>query len=115
VHRDRVRVNSGPPFDQDAFNEYLRWLQRSTRLHIKGVYTDRAIKEGSEEDVVEDEYDIENRQETQPQQAPLMAYVVRISCNPLFYLTQSVLFYFKNTNCCNLLVCLGLTTNKDVQ
>lgn len=75
VHRDRVHVDSGPPFDQDAFNEYVRWLQRSTRLHIKGAYTDRAVEEGSEEDVVEDEYDVETRLETQPQRASLMPYV----------------------------------------
>jgi hypothetical protein len=87
VHRDRVRVDSGPPFDQDAFNEYLRWLQRSTRLRIKGAYIDLAVEVGSEEDIVEDEYNVETRQETQPQRAPLIAYVVRISCNPLFYLT----------------------------
>jgi hypothetical protein len=65
--------------------------------------------------VVPNYRDVSMVQETQPQRAPLMAYVVRISCNPLFYLTRSVLFYFKNTNCCNLLVCLGLTTDKDVQ
>ena len=41
----------GPPHDQHTFDEYLRWLHRSTRTHIKPQYTDEAIVEDDEEDV----------------------------------------------------------------
>jgi hypothetical protein len=79
VNREKVPVDHGPPHDQHVFNEYLRWLQRSSRLHIKGPYSDHGVEEGSEEDIIEDEYDNETRQETQPQRAPLVNYVVRNS------------------------------------
>jgi hypothetical protein len=28
-------INAGPPHDQHTFDEYLRWLHRSTRTHIR--------------------------------------------------------------------------------
>jgi hypothetical protein len=48
----------GPPHDQHTFDEYLRWLHRSMRTHIKPSYTEEAIDEDDEEDVIEDVYDI---------------------------------------------------------
>jgi hypothetical protein len=64
-------VTAGPPHDQYAFDEYLRWLHRSTRTHIKPPYTDRAVGDDSEDDVIADVYDEVTREETQPQRAPL--------------------------------------------
>ena len=67
----------GPPHDQHTFDEYLWWRHRSTRTHIKPPYTDVAIDEDSEEDVIEDVYDVTTREDTQLQRAPLQRYVVR--------------------------------------
>ena len=75
--RERQPVHVGPPHDQHTFDEYLRWLHRSTRTHIKPPYTDVAIDEDSEEDVIEDVYDVTTREDTQLQRAPLQRYVVR--------------------------------------
>ena len=61
----------GPPHDQRTFDEYLRWLHRSTRTHIKPPYTDAAIDEDSEEDIIEDVYDVITREDTQLERAPL--------------------------------------------
>jgi capsid portal protein len=65
------------PHDQHTFDEYLRWLHRSMRTHIKPSYTEDAINDDSEEDVIEDAYDIATREEIQPERAPLQRYVVR--------------------------------------
>ena len=54
-------VHAGPPYDQHTFDEYLRWLHRSMRTHIKPLYTEKAIDEDSKEDV----YDIATRDDTQ--------------------------------------------------
>ena len=59
-----VAGHAGPPHDQHTFDEYLRWLYRSTRTHIKPSYTDMAIDEDLEEDVIEDVYDITTREDT---------------------------------------------------
>ena len=64
---------------QHTFNEYLRWLHRSTRTHTKPLYTEEAIDEDSEEDVIKDVYDIATRDDAQLQRAPLRRYVVRYS------------------------------------
>ena len=69
-----------------TFDEYLRWLHRSTRTHIRPPYTEEVIDEDSEEDVIEDVYDVGTREDTQLQRAPLQRYVVRylngIICYP---------------------------------
>jgi hypothetical protein len=65
------------PHDQHTFDEYLRWLHRSMRTHIKPSYTEDAINDDSEEDVIEDAYDIATREEIQLERAPLQRYVVR--------------------------------------
>jgi len=83
--RQRIPVHVDPPHDQHTFDEYLRWLHRSTRTHIKPPYTEEAIDEDSEEDVIEDVYDITTREETQPQRAPLQRYVVRYSNATICY------------------------------
>ena len=70
-NRERQLVYAGPPHDQHTFDEYLRWLHRSTRTHIKPPYTEEAIDEDSEEDVIEDVYDVATRDDTQLQRAPL--------------------------------------------
>ena len=69
--RERQLVHAGPPHDQYTFDEYLRWLHRSTRTHIKPPYTKEAIDEDSEEDMIEDVYDVVTREDTQLQRAPL--------------------------------------------
>ena len=55
----------GSPHDQHTFDEYLRWLHRSTGTHIKSPYTEEAIDEDDEEDVIEDVYDVATRDDTQ--------------------------------------------------
>ena len=49
-------------------------------------YTEKAINEDSEEDVIKDVYDVATREDTQLQRAPLQRYVVRylngIICYP---------------------------------
>ena len=66
--RERRAIDTDPPHDQHTFDEYLRLLHRSTmthiklhrstRTHIKPPYTEEAIDEDSEEDVIEDVYDV---------------------------------------------------------
>ena len=84
--RDRQPVDAGPPHDQHTFNEYLRWLHRSTRTHIKPPYTEEAIDEDGEEDVIEDVYDVATRDDTQLHRAPLQRYMVRYSNDIICYL-----------------------------
>ena len=66
-------VDADPPHDQHTFDDYLRWLHRCTRTHIKTPYTKDVIDEDSyqaplhsEEDVIKDVYNIATREETQP-------------------------------------------------
>jgi hypothetical protein len=75
--RERQPIDVDLPHDQHTFDEYLRWLHRSMRTHIKPSYTEDAINDDSEEDVIEDAYDIATREEIQPERAPLQRYVVR--------------------------------------
>ena len=75
-NREWQPVHAGPPHDQHTFDEYMRWLHRSTRTHIKPPYIDEAIGEDSEEDVIKDVYDVATREDTQLQRAPLQRYVV---------------------------------------
>ena len=74
--KERQPVHAGPPHDQHTFDEYLRWLHRSTRTHIKHSYTKKAINDDDKEDVIEDMYDIATRDDTQLQRAPLQRYMV---------------------------------------
>ena len=84
--REWRAVNAGPPHDQHTFDEYLRWLHKSMRTHIKPSYTEEAIDEDDEEDVIEDVYDVATRDDTQLQRAPLQRYVVRYSNGIICYL-----------------------------
>ena len=83
--RQPIPVHADLPHDQHTFDEYLWWLHRSTRTHIKPPYTEDAIDDNSKEDVIEDVYDIATREETQPQRAPLQRYVVRYSNATICY------------------------------
>ena len=62
--REWRAVDVDPPHDQHTFDEYLRSLHRSMRTYIKPSYTEDTIDEDSEEDVIEDVYDIATREET---------------------------------------------------
>ena len=75
----------GPPHDQSTFDEYLRWLHRSTRTHIKPPYTKEVIDEDNEKDMIEDVYDVATRDNTQLQRAPLQRYMVRYSNGTICY------------------------------
>ena len=86
-NRERQPVHAGPPHDQHTFDEYLRWLHKSTRTHIKPPYTDVAIDDDSEEDVIEDVYDVTTREDTQLERAPLQRYVV-------IYLNDTICYPF---------------------
>ena len=55
----------GSVTDQHTFDEYLWWLYRSMRTHIKPPYTKDAIDNDSEEDVIEDVYNVATREGTQ--------------------------------------------------
>ena len=57
------------------------------RTHIKPPYTDVAIDEDLEEDVIKDVYDVTTREDTQLQRAPLQRYVVR-------YLNGIICYHF---------------------
>ena len=83
--KDQQPVDVGPPHDQHTIDEYLRWLHRSTRTHIKPSYTKEAIDEDDEEDVIEDVYDIATRDDIQLQRAPLQRYMVRYSNGIICY------------------------------
>ena len=47
------------------------------RTHIKPSYTEEAIDEDDEEDMIEDVYTVVTRDDTQLQRAPLQRYVIR--------------------------------------
>jgi len=51
-------VDSGEPHDQATYNEYLCWLHRSMRIHIKAPYTDVPLADDSDSNAEEDEYDM---------------------------------------------------------
>jgi hypothetical protein len=36
--REKQPLQDGPPHDPHAFNEYLRWLHRSTRVQVRQTY-----------------------------------------------------------------------------
>jgi hypothetical protein len=55
------------------------------RTHIKPPTLRTQFDEDSEEDVIEDVYDIATREETQPQRALLQRYVVRYSNATISY------------------------------
>ena len=61
--REWQPVHVGPPHDQHTFDEYL-FFHRSMRTYIKPPYTEEAIDEDSEEDVIEDVYDVATRDDT---------------------------------------------------
>jgi hypothetical protein len=65
------------PHDQDAFNEYLRWLHRSTRVFLLQPLDAPVLDDEDHEDVAEDEFDDLTRDDTQPQRAPLQRSMVR--------------------------------------
>ena len=85
--QNRVRhpVHAGPLHDQHTFDEYLWWLHRSTRTHIRPPYTEEVIDEDDEEDVIKDVYDVATRDDTQLQRAPLQKYMVRYSNGTICY------------------------------
>ena len=83
--REQRAVDADPPHDQHTFDDYLQWLHRSTRTHIKSPYTEDAIDKDDEEDVIEDVYDIATREETQPERDLLQRYVVRYSNVTIYY------------------------------
>ena len=71
-NRQMFLIVETPPHDQHTFDEYLQWLHRSTRTHIREPFSDHAIKEDElYADDVEDAYDVATRQGTQPERAPL--------------------------------------------
>ena len=55
------------------------------RTHVKPPYIEEAIDEDSEEDVIEDVYDVATRDHTQLQRAPLQRYMVRYSNGTICY------------------------------
>ena len=60
-------------------------FHRSTWTHIKHPYTEEAIDEDDEEDMIEDVYDVATRDDTQLQRAPLQRYMVRYSNGTICY------------------------------
>lgn len=74
TNRYQQDVDDGEPYDQGVFDQYLQWLHRSTRLHIKPPYYEATAEDESDDD--EDPYDATTRASTQPDRAPLHSYVV---------------------------------------
>ena len=64
VEQGPTAGDAGPPHDQHTFDEYLWWLHRSTRTHIKPSYTEEVIDEDDEKDVIEDVYGVATRDDT---------------------------------------------------
>ena len=62
--RQRIPVHTDLPHDQHTFDDYLQWLHRSMRTHIKPPYIEDVIDDDLEEDVIEDVYDITTREDT---------------------------------------------------
>jgi hypothetical protein len=54
------------PHDQRAFNEYLRWLQRTCRVFLLQPLDTPLVQEDDQEDVTEGYYDYVTRDDTQP-------------------------------------------------
>lgn len=74
--RTRHEVDEGDEHVQYVFDEYLWWLHRSARTHIKAPYTNVPISDDEEEDVIEDVYDAEIRDDIMVERAPMQRYVV---------------------------------------
>jgi hypothetical protein len=75
--REKQPLQDGPPHDPHAFNEYLRWLHKSTRVQVRQAYKGGELPADSEDDIVADKYEEATMREMQPQRAPLQRYVVR--------------------------------------
>jgi len=75
-HRECPDPTDGLPHDQRNFDQYLTWLHRSTRTHIKPLYTDQAIEDESDDGAIADVYDAIPRAVTQPERGPLQSYMV---------------------------------------
>ena len=71
-------MDATPPHDQHQFDEYLQWLHRSSRLHLKAPYTLPFLAGGSDDDDAqqEDAYDRAARPATQLDRGPLQRVVV---------------------------------------
>jgi hypothetical protein len=68
--REKQPLQDGPPHDPHVFNEYLRWLHMSTRVHVRQAYKGGELPADSEDDIVTDEYEEVTIREMQPQRAP---------------------------------------------
>jgi hypothetical protein len=68
--REKQLLQDGPPHDPHAFNEYLRWLHRSTRVQVRQACKEGELPTDFEDDIIADEYEEATMRETQPQRAP---------------------------------------------
>jgi hypothetical protein len=74
MNAERVHPTNGARSLASEYREYLLWLHRSTRVHIKTPALAIPIYEGASDQ--EDPYDVRTRQGVQPERAPLQNYVV---------------------------------------
>jgi hypothetical protein len=64
--REKQPLQDGPPHDPHAFNEYLRWLHRLTRVQVRQPYQGGELPADSEDDIVTNKYEDATMRETQP-------------------------------------------------
>lgn len=74
MNKERVELTNGACSVANEYREYLMWLHRSTRLHVKPPALSIPIDEGGSDD--EDPYDVITRRGVQPKRAPLDNYMV---------------------------------------
>lgn len=94
-NRVHVDPDTLDPYDQAAYDEYLRWVHRSLRIHIRPPYCDDPLDdEIDEEDTVHD-HDVSTRLGNQPERAPIQTYVVKysLSCFVPMHLLQHLLTF----------------------
>ena len=63
-NRPREDPSEGPPHDQATFDEYLRFLHRSTRTQLRPPYNQDRIEDEPADATYSDHYDTITRHET---------------------------------------------------
>jgi hypothetical protein len=74
MNKERVKQINGARSLPNEYREYLLWLRRTSRVHVKPPTLSIPIDEGESDD--EDPYDIMTRTGVQPERAPLENYMV---------------------------------------
>jgi hypothetical protein len=76
MNKERVEPTNGAQSLPNEYCEYLLWLHRTSRVHVKRPALSIPIDKGESDD--KDPYDIITRTGVQPERAPLENYMVSI-------------------------------------